>query len=390
MDRDPGGTLRQQNPKIEMTKSADPAKSRWFIRPYVDMIVEGRLVRRKQRIYLGLVSEMNGREAERAKARIMDQINRGQLAPRVAGLFGAMLDEFLANFVDAPGNLAASTRAKYRSHIERHIRPAFGSLQVSDVTTRAIDLWLQAKAEAGVSWATRMDLRNIVSGIFTVAKRWGRWHGENPALHTTVGRRRAVREQRKLSVDETRRLLAALPGDVRLICQMALFCTLRISEVLGLTWRHIDFERGVVMVRQRYYRGDIDEAKSGRSIRDIPLGYLTAELAALYPGPQAADDFVFRVRTKYGYTRDDRSIHQHFLRKAAKQLGLYWPGFGFHAFRREAVTGIAAAAGAIQAMRAAGHSTMDVTLLYGLSDLRLQEAAIRAMQEALFSGGSIQ
>ena len=60
----------------------------------------------------------------------------------------------------------------------------------------------------------------------------------------------------KLSVEETRALLATLPGEVRLIRGTTPYCTLRISEVLGLQWKHVDFEAGKILVRRRWYRGD--------------------------------------------------------------------------------------------------------------------------------------
>ena len=41
---------------------------------------------------------------------------------------------------------------------------------------------------------------------------------------------------------------------------------------------------------------------------------------------------------KPGVCRDGRDLNQHFLRSAAIGLGLYRQGFGYHAFRREAVT----------------------------------------------------
>jgi integrase len=58
-----------------------------------------------------------------------------------------------------------------------------------------------------------------------------------------------------------------------------LYCTLRISEVLGVQWKHVDFRRGVILVRQRFYRGDVDVVKSERSQRDVPMGLLAADLA---------------------------------------------------------------------------------------------------------------
>jgi integrase len=276
-------------------------------------------------------------------------------------------------------HLAAPSQAKYAFHIRKHIGPDLGALPMAEITPRLLDQWLAGKKQAGLSWAYRNDLKGIVSGLFTVAKKWGLWTGDNPARYVSIGRKRAVREKRKLTAGETRALLAALPGDVAIIVMLGLFCTLRISEILGLRWKHIDFNAGIVRVRQRYYRGDLDQTKTEGSERDVPLGGLAEELRRLRP-PTPGDEYVFRVRTRRGFTRDDRTILRAFLRPAAKRLGLYWPGFGFHSFRREAITGITAGADVIQAMRAAGHTRVDTTLLYGLRDLERQEAAIRRMQ----------
>jgi integrase len=223
---------------------------------------------------------------------------------------------------------------------------------------------------------------------FSQAAKWGLWKEKNPALAASVGRKRTVREKRKLSIEETQRLLAALPDDVRLICQVALFCALRISEVMGLRWKHIDLERGAARVCERFYRGDIDIVKSERANREVPLGHLVEELQLIHPGAGRDEQHVFAVQTHYRGgkvrprpCRDDRDINQHFLRPAAKALGLYWLGFGFHAFRREAVTSLAGELGPHQAQRMAGHSKADMTLHYTLSDFEAQERAVRSFQE---------
>lgn len=293
--------------------------------------------------------------------------------------FNTFLTEYEQVYVS---QLAATTRARYASNLNRHIRPAFGALDMEAVSTKRIELWLADLKAAGLSWGSRMSLRNVLSGVFAVAARWGEWDRPNPVKRVVVGRRHAVREQRKLSLPETRSLLAELPADVRLIAEIALFATLRISEVLGLCWKHLDLDRGVIHVRQRYWRGDLDVTKSDRAARDVPMGSLVEDFRRL-PGPHPSHEFVCRVKTHHGCTRDDRSIRRYFLRPAAERLGIYWPGFGFHSLRREAVTAIAATAGPFQAMRAAGHSHMDTTLLYGLADFERQEAAIRTMQASV-------
>jgi integrase len=94
----------------------------------------------------------------------------------------------------------------------------------------------------------------------------------------------------------------------------------------------------------------------------------------------------FSVRTHLGrekkgrVRRDDRAINRHFLRPAAIALGVYYKGFGFHAFRREAVTDLAKYAGASQAQGMAGHSRVDTSLHYTQADLDAQTAAVLDLQ----------
>jgi hypothetical protein len=58
-------------------------------------------------------------------------------------------------------------------------------------------------------------------------------------------------------------------------------------------------------------------------------------------------------------------------------LGSYYIGFGFHAFRREAITAISASAGVGQAMNPAGHCKSDMSQEHTLIDLSAQEHAVR-------------
>lgn len=371
--------MRTQNPEIGVSKGG-----RYVIRPYVDRLVNGEITRVQERIYLKATSK---RDAIREKNEIMATINHSKYVVQSQINFGEFLDHYLAEYVEKPENLASSTRLKYICQIKNHIRPAFANLQIALVTTKRMDAWLGDKARAGLSWATRMDLRNLMCGIFTQARKWGYWQELNPAMDVTVGRERATREHVKLTIQETRALLDELPDDVRRICEVALYCTLRISEVLGLTWKHIDLKAGVIHVRQRWYRGDLDVVKTRKARRDVAMGSLAADLAKMYPGEEKEEEFVFSVRTHLGVwktpavCRDDRDINQHFLRPAAVKLGIYRLGFGFHAFRREAVTEHGRVIGIAQAQRMAGHSKADMTQEYTLSDLKAQKRSVKVLQK---------
>jgi Phage integrase family len=160
---------------------------------------------------------------------------------------------------------------------------------------------------------------------------------------------------------------------------MGLFYTLGISEILGLQEKHLDFAAGLIRVRQRYYRGNLDVTKNPRRTRDIPMGTMAAALRQRCTGDP--ERFVFSVMTKYGDSRDDRDINQHFLRPAAKKLGIYWLGFGFHQFRRQAITALGV--DPMQAQKIAGQSRPDMTGHYTLDDRQRQERAIRTNQERI-------
>jgi integrase len=293
-------------------------------------------------------------------------------------IFEALVQQFETSYLP---RLAKPTRAKYMSLLTCHVKPEFASLELEQVNTKRIDAWLESKTRDGLAWATRSDLRNLISSIFTRAEIWEMWDGRNPAKRANAGRKKAAYEKRRLTTHQTTALLNKLPDDVRIVCMVALFCGLRISEVLGLCWKHVDFARRMLLIRQRYYRGDVDRTKSDKADRDVPYGDLDKLLRARWPGADGAEAFCFEVRTIHGVTRDDSTLRRYYLRPAAEELGLYYRGFGFHAFRREAVTAISSIAGAIQACRVAGHSRMDTTLLYGLDDYALQEKAIRKIQK---------
>jgi integrase len=361
----------------------------WYIRPWVDRVTASGVERQKKQIVLG-PSSMGKREAMAVKRRVMDTINRASYVVQSQIPFGALLDEYTKRHAS---QLGIAAQKKYDSLIKNHIRPGFGRLQLHEITTQRVQEWLNAKAVQGEhfkSWSTRSDLRNLMSGIFEQAITWKYWQEENPITRVTAGRKRLVREKKKLTDDQTRKLLAALPAQVRTLASVALFCGLRISEVLGLQERHVDLVNGLLVIEQRFHRGNLDIVKNRKAERSVPLGYMVDDLRLLCLGDP--ERFVFQVETKAGrpgphqkhfICRDDRGLLQHFLRPAAKDIGCYSEGFGWHSLRREAVTAFNASLGVTQAMRLAGHSSVEMSAEYTLADRAAQDAAVRERQVKL-------
>ncbi len=78
------------------------------------------------------------------------------------------------------------------------------------------------------------------------------------------------------------------------LARLLVFTGLRVGELLALRWRDVDLERGVLRVTQSIYDGHIDEPKTQRSKRSVPLGARSIEiLSARKPAGVNPEALVF-------------------------------------------------------------------------------------------------
>ncbi|HZW05341.1 MAG TPA: site-specific integrase [Candidatus Nitrosotalea sp.] len=374
---------RYQNAKLEIRR--DVARPFYFVRVTVPKITqEGRRRKREVRI-LGYVDEVSIKEARKLRAAVLEVVNAGRVLVQSQMHFKQVAQRFLD--IRVP-QLGFATQNKYRTQIVRHILPAFGELRMCDDDSAAVEGWLAAKERAGLGWWSRIDLKGVLSAIFTAAKSWKLWEGDNPTEGVRIGRKRLVREKRLLTVEELRILLAALPERPKFIVLIMFGLGLRISEVLGLRWSDIDWEAKRLSISRRWYRGDLSEegeTKSEASAAPLGLGRsMLHELRSRYPGPHRRGEFLF-VGDDGHTPPDDRDLLREEFRPVLRRLKLYYPGFGWHAFRRQNITWRQQVGGAtpLEAQRAARHSSLDMTYLYTLSDAERETAQQQAMFDKL-------
>lgn len=383
---------KYQNGKLEVRK--DVARPYYFVRASVVRIdkVTGERRKVREEHKLGFVDEMGRKRAMQLRAEVLETINAGRFVVQSQIRFRDLTKGFVEVRL---GQLGVATQAQYRSQIDNHLLPAFGEQKLCEIDRPAIEEFLTAKADS-LGWWARNNLRSILSAIFTTAKDWKLWDGENPTRGVRIGKKKFVREKRLLSVEQMRALLAALPDRLRFLVLIQFGLGLRISETLGLRWRDIDFDGARVAIRRRWYRGDLseeDETKTESSNAELPLSpAMLAEFRRRYPGPHKREDFVF-VGEDGRMPPDDRDLLRFEFRPILKRLGLYYPGFGWHAFRRQNITWRQQLGGAtpLEAQKAARHASLDMTYLYTLSDPERETAQQQRMfDELLGAGGSVQ
>lgn len=369
-----------QNAKLEVR--SDVKRPFYFVRVTVPILTaEGRQKKRAPQI-LGFVDEISRKEAMKLRAAVLEAVNQNRMIAQAQLSFDDLAERFIS--AEVP-NLGPAAAARYEGQIRLHLIPAFGEIKLCDLDSSMLQQFLVDKEKSGLGYWSRAGLKGIMSAIFSAARRWKLWEGDNPAEGVRMGRKTLVREKRLLTVEQLQAILAAVGERERFLILILFGLGLRVSEALGLKWRDVDREAASVIIRRRWYRGDIaEEVKSDASARRLQLGPLVHEFTKRYPGPQAAEKFVFEDLDNL--PPDDRDLLRFYFRPVVQKLGLYYNGFGWHAFRRQNVTWRQTVGGAtpLEAMKAAGHSSVDMTLLYSLSDQEREAAQVGKMFDRLF------
>ncbi|TPW27799.1 site-specific integrase [Martelella alba] len=180
-------------------------------------------------------------------------------------------------------NLERSTLAAYRTHVELHIKPFIGDTKLSALTIPMVRTFEDDLQESGRSPVLRRKVIASLSSIISDAQERG-LVGRN-IVRDLKSRRRgsdnrlAKRQQRRLIVgedipsrEEIKALIGTLDGRWRPLILTAIFTGLRASELRGLRWSDIDFDKRMLRVHQRAdFFNEIGRPKSATSERSIPL-----------------------------------------------------------------------------------------------------------------------
>ncbi len=206
------------------------------------------------------------------------------------------LAAFARRWLDGAGNLAPSTRHRYRSIIDRHIIRVLGHRELASLKTTDVRAFVADLSDQGLAPKTIRHAYALLMEILRSAAD-DRLIGTVPQPPRSARRRLLpkvpAREQRILSAEELHGLAAAMPSRYRIVPPILGYAGLRWSELaalrpenLRLLERRIDITGGLVEVNGRLAPSPGKTTGSVASLR-IPASLAEAigeHMAAHPPG----------------------------------------------------------------------------------------------------------
>jgi len=287
-----------------------------------------------RRIVLGTSKKFaTENDARAAVAGIVLEINLPDLRLNRSALTLSQLDEHYRLRELSIDNTwkTYSTKKGYDNYLKRWIVPKWGDCALNRIKPIEVELWLR---QLPLARATCAKIRNIMSVLFSHAGRYELFDGNPIRLVRQSAKRRKVSDI--LNADDIGRLLDAVDLLPRTLIFLDATTGLRQSELFGLRWSDLNFEKGEFNVVRSVVHGVIGSCKTELSAKPVPMGPHLAQMlkdwrhVTRYPG---LGDWVFASkRTKGRRPIWGQTVMRQKIVPAARKLGIP-KQIGWHTFR---------------------------------------------------------
>lgn len=169
---------------------------------------------------------------------------------------------------------------------------------------------------------------NRIMGILRMIMDEAAMHFEiqNPCL--SVKRLKVPRKDiHPFSMDEVQQLIERVRPDYRPYLTLRFFTGLRSGEAHGLRWKHVDFLRNQLLIRETFSNGRTEYTKTDGSQREIHLSLMVRE-ALMQMRPDGYDrsprdfDEVYVFRTRRNTPLDNTNFNDRVWKPLLRNLGL--------------------------------------------------------------------
>lgn len=168
--------------------------------------------------------------------------------------------------------LERSTMRSYKGQVEQYLLPLIGAVKLAKLSTPTVVAFTDHLLAAGHSRDRARRVVGVLKAILAEAQRAGlvTVNAATP-VRITISRR----DDEPVQIPQPAEVAALIDGAsgwVRPFLLVAALCGLRASELRGLPWSAVDFDKRTLTVRQRADEwGQIGPPKSAAGRREVPL-----------------------------------------------------------------------------------------------------------------------
>ncbi len=210
----------------------------------------------------------------------------------------------------------SSTMTDYRRTMNYHILPRFGNDPIADITYLDVE---EFTSELDCSHKRINNILVPMRSVMKFALKAG-LIDKNP-MDLVSNLKVDKPDIYPLSMDEVNLFLDAVLPYYKDFFTVAFFTGMRFGEMSALKWKHVDFNLGVIKIRETRVRGEEGRPKTTGSVRDIKmLPPMMEALRSQRRITMGKTDYVFL--NQKGRNLLPNSINYHIWKPALKSAGL--------------------------------------------------------------------
>lgn len=308
-------------------------------------------------------------EANKVLTDTLSKIDAGTYCEPTKMTVGQWLDEWVDTFLI---NLKPGTVSNYKSNIKNHLMPTFGKVRLDKLDGMQIQSFYKS-CMGKVSNKSLKNIHGILHHALSKAVELG-YISKNPADSCELPR---VIQKQLYTFDESeiRQFCRLIKGSQHeLFYFTAIFTGMRRGELMGLQWKNVDLESGLITVSQQLQKNrekkayELISPKNGKMrlikapqqvVVALRLHKAAQERAKEAMGDKWSDEgFVFTTK-RSGHYFESTGIGE--FKKIVAELGR--PEFRFHDLRHTYATMSLENGDSIKALQEnLGHATAAFTL----------------------------
>ncbi len=214
----------------------DKSKGLWYGRLSVDGSARKTTGTRTREEAVGLLGDL------------LHQVRHGQAPPSTHHTIAELGTRWLEEIVKR--NNDPATYQSYESNWRVHVLPQFGRQRLNKVDRLAVQKWVNAKLDTGLSPRTVRAMTTVLSMAYNQGQDWG-WCLHNPASRIKIKGAKSTKEITGVTEADVDQLLTAAEGrSMQNLLTVGLWTGMRKGELGGLRWQDVDFKGGRIHVRQ--------------------------------------------------------------------------------------------------------------------------------------------